>query len=168
MRVFFHSGLARRGLVRFLAFEPVLGVTVVEPRLTRRQLRDRVERFDPIALHVPKHARRDLGQLGMAPPPPLQDLVPRGLSGWNLTSQMTLYMSTPFLVLAVVAVSGRRPDETSGPPDLLADSHDQLELAPLVVLGEVVAVMSAREPALRAQRQLVERHDLRCFVDARS
>ena len=51
-------------------------------------------------------------------------------------------------------------------PDLFADGHDELELAPLVVLGELVAVVGAGEPALRAQGEAVEGHDLGGLVEA--
>jgi hypothetical protein len=44
--------------------------------------------------------------------------------------------------------------------------HHALELAPLVVHRQRVAVVGAREAALRAQAQLVQRHDARRLVDA--
>src|SRR5215207_363963 len=51
-------------------------------------------------------------------------------------------------------------------PDRLRDLDDELELAPLVVRGDGVALLDARESALRADREALGWHDLRRLVDA--
>src|SRR5881409_2232365 len=50
-------------------------------------------------------------------------------------------------------------------PHVARDLDDALELAPLLVLGQRVAVVRAGEAALRRQPQALERHVLGRFVD---
>src|SRR5258705_26595 len=50
-------------------------------------------------------------------------------------------------------------------PDLPGRFHHPLELAPLLVLRELVAVVGAREPALRRQAQIFKGDVLRSFLD---
>src|SRR5438270_2327480 len=51
-------------------------------------------------------------------------------------------------------------------PDLGGDLDDARKLRPLLVLGEQVAVVRAREAALRREAKVLERHELRRLVDA--
>ena len=51
------------------------------------------------------------------------------------------------------------------PPDFFADLDDRRELALLVVFRELVAADGRREPALRGERQPLDGHHLRRFVD---
>src|SRR5881296_2357226 len=51
-------------------------------------------------------------------------------------------------------------------PDVPRDLERQPELAPLVVDGDLVAVVRAREPTLRAQAEVLQRHVLRRRLDA--
>src|SRR5688572_10706321 len=53
-------------------------------------------------------------------------------------------------------------------PDLAGGFHHQLELALLVVGGELVADLARGEAALRRQAQVFERHVLRSLVDPAS
>src|SRR5689334_15861963 len=53
----------------------------------------------------------------------------------------------------------------SSSPYLPCDLHDALELAPLLVLAQPVAVVRARETALRGKTQVLERHELRGLID---
>src|SRR4030095_14531940 len=50
-------------------------------------------------------------------------------------------------------------------PHLPRDLHHALELAPLLVLAELVAVVGAGKTALRRKAQVFERHELRRRVD---
>src|SRR6266699_897395 len=52
------------------------------------------------------------------------------------------------------------------PPHLTRYLDDQFELGLFLIDGERVALGVAGEAALRAQRQLLERHEFRRFVDA--
>src|SRR5207237_8950926 len=65
----------------------------------------------------------------------------------------------------------KRPKNVVGPrfwlvPDLGGDLDDARELRPLLVLGEEVAVVRAREAALRRETKALERHELRRLIDA--
>src|SRR6266850_3814905 len=51
-------------------------------------------------------------------------------------------------------------------PDVARDVDDPLELLPLLVFGELVAVVRARESALRREAEVLQRHILRRLVDA--
>src|SRR5687767_6229971 len=51
-------------------------------------------------------------------------------------------------------------------PDFAGDPYSQLELALLVVLGQLVAHLARREAALRREAQVLERHVLGSLVDA--
>src|SRR6185295_2544726 len=51
-------------------------------------------------------------------------------------------------------------------PDLACHFDDALELAPLLILAQLVAVVRAREAALRRQAQVFQRHVARSLVDA--
>src|SRR5260221_14715628 len=53
-------------------------------------------------------------------------------------------------------------------PDFGRDLDHQLELAPLDVGGDLVAVMRAGEAPLRADAGIVERHELRPRLDSPS
>src|SRR5882672_4850527 len=53
-----------------------------------------------------------------------------------------------------------------GAPDVPRDLERQPELAPLVVDGDLVTVVGAREPTLRAQAEVLQRHVLRRRLDA--
>src|SRR4051794_29923539 len=65
------------------------------------------------------------------------------------------------------AWSGRARGEgpTASAPDLGGGLDDQLQLGPLLVLAEVVALDGRREAALPGERELLERHELRRLVD---
>src|SRR5947209_7835235 len=51
-------------------------------------------------------------------------------------------------------------------PDFAGDFDDARELRPLLVLAQEVAVVRAREAALRREAQVLEWYELRGFVDA--
>ena len=51
-------------------------------------------------------------------------------------------------------------------PDVVGDVDDLADLRPLLVLGEHVALLGRGEPALRAQRELIEGSEGGCLVDA--
>src|SRR5688572_15400259 len=51
-------------------------------------------------------------------------------------------------------------------PDLPGGFDAELELRFLLLDGQVVAVVGAREPALRADAQVLERHELRGLLDS--
>src|SRR6266542_6285739 len=51
-------------------------------------------------------------------------------------------------------------------PHFLGNLHHQLQLPALVVGGDAVAEMRAREPALRGKAQVLQRHELRRRLDA--
>src|SRR5689334_15023859 len=57
------------------------------------------------------------------------------------------------------------PTFISVPPHVVRHFDDALELAPLLVLGERVAMVRAGEAALRRQAQPLQRHVLRRLVD---
>src|SRR5262245_19607188 len=61
--------------------------------------------------------------------------------------------------------SSRRSMIESVSPDFPGDVHDQPELGPLLLLGQLVAFDRAREAALRAQARVVERHESRGLLD---
>src|SRR5260221_14546760 len=51
-------------------------------------------------------------------------------------------------------------------PDPARGVHDQLQLAPLILLAQQVAVLRRREPALRADRKVLERYVAARLLDA--
>src|SRR6266542_699554 len=57
-----------------------------------------------------------------------------------------------------------RADGRSG-PDLARGLDDQLQLAALVFDGEQVSARGGREPALRADGEVLQRYVLGCLVD---
>src|SRR5690606_7452876 len=60
---------------------------------------------------------------------------------------------------------GATRSRVSASPDRAGDLDDALELAPLLFLGERVAVVRAREAALRRQAQVLERDEARGLLD---
>jgi hypothetical protein len=50
-------------------------------------------------------------------------------------------------------------------PHLFRDLNDELELLPLLVLGQDVALLGRGEAALRRQRELIERREFRGLVE---
>src|SRR5262249_57136532 len=65
---------------------------------------------------------------------------------------------------------GRLPSESRrvsslGAPDLAGDFDHTLQLPPLLVLGQLVAVVRAREATLRRETEAVQRDVLRRLVD---
>src|SRR5262245_7562078 len=53
-----------------------------------------------------------------------------------------------------------------GSPDLACDVDDELHLAPLLVFGEEVAFEGGREPALRAEGEVLQRNVTARALDA--
>ena len=51
-------------------------------------------------------------------------------------------------------------------PHVVGDAHEMLELAALLVFGELVAFLGACKTALRTQAQALERHVFRGSIDA--
>src|SRR5262245_45425267 len=84
---------------------------------------------------------------------------------------MSLFMSRPLLLRSehgerVPYCRARVNRRDLLAPDLASGLDTQPELRPLLFLGEVVAVVRAGEAALRADAQVLERHELRRLVDA--
>ena len=66
---------------------------------------------------------------------------------------------------AIATQANIKLDSLRRSPHFPRDFEHELELAALVVAADLVAVMGAREPALRAQAQVLERDVLRRRVD---
>src|SRR3569623_1160063 len=65
----------------------------------------------------------------------------------------------------VPAFAGTTPRERGKAPNHLRHLDDHPQLRPLLVLGERVALLGRGKAALRRQRQLLERRELRRLVD---